>query len=111
MIIQTGYMQPTAAQRRMIREHGDDQFMGQLPPDFGPVPMFDGWTPALKSMIAIKLRCVGPHKDGWVGSNPSPRRDRPMTSPCEDSAVTSAPPMPPDDPITKARMCPPAQME
>ena len=74
MIIQTGYMQPTAAQRRMIREHGNGDFTGQLPPDFGPVPMFDGWTPDLESMVPIKLRCVGPHKDGWVGSNPAPRR-------------------------------------
>lgn len=74
MIIQTGYMQPTAAQRRMIRIFGDDQFMGKLPSNFGPVPMFDGWAPDLESMIAIKMRCVGPHKDGWVGSNPAPRR-------------------------------------
>ena len=74
MIIQTGYMQPTAAQRRMIRERGNGDFTGQLPPDFGPVPTFDGWTPDLESMVPIKMRCVGPHKDGWVGSNPAPRR-------------------------------------
>ena len=74
MIIQTGRMEPTPAQRRMIQEHGDDQFMGRLPSDFGMVPMFDGWTPDLESMIAIKMRCVCPHKDGWVGSNPAPRR-------------------------------------
>ena len=74
MIIQTGYMQPTAAQRRMIQEYGDAQFMGHMPPGFGPVPMFDGWTPDMESMIAIKMRCVCPHKDGWVGSNPAPHR-------------------------------------
>ena len=74
MIIQTGYMQPTAAQRRMIREYGDAQFMGHMPPGFGPVPAFEGWTPDMESMIAIKMCCVGPHKDGWVGSNPAPRR-------------------------------------
>ena len=74
MIIQTGHMEPTPAQRRMIREHGDDQFMGRLPADFGRVPMFEGWAPDAESMVAMKMRCVGPHKDGWVGSHPDPRR-------------------------------------
>jgi len=55
MIIQTGRMEPTPAQRRMIQEHGDDQFMGRLPSDFGMAPMFDGWTHG----VAYQMRPTG----------------------------------------------------
>lgn len=74
MIFETGTQQPTPAQRRMVREFADDSFTTKLPSDFGPLPCGLGWRPDITTSVALRMRCVEPHTDEWVGTGKYPRR-------------------------------------
>lgn len=74
MIFATGTQQPTLAQRRTVRELADDSFTRTLPSDFGPLPCGPSWKPDLTTGVALRMRCVEPHTDDWVGSGKYPRR-------------------------------------
>jgi hypothetical protein len=73
MIFESGTQHPTAAQRRMVRDLADDSFTTTLPRDFGPVPCGSAWKPDLTTSVALRMRCVEPHQDDWVGAG-RPRR-------------------------------------
>ena len=74
MIYHVGNQKPTAHQRRIVRKIADDSFMRDVPDDFGPVPSVAGWAPDLSSMVALRMKCVDPHTDDWVGNGNKPRR-------------------------------------
>jgi hypothetical protein len=75
MIYLTGNMRPTPRQRRIVRQIADDSFTRQVPADFGPIPCAsDSWVPDLSSMVALRMKCVDPHTDDWVGEGNKPRR-------------------------------------
>lgn len=75
MIYLTGKQQPTPQQKRIVRKIADDSFLRQVPEDFGPVPCAsDSWVPDLSSMVALRMKCVDPHTDDWVGEGNKPRR-------------------------------------
>ena len=73
MIYLTGNMRPTPRQKRIVRQIADDSFTRQVPADFGPVPSTsENWVPDLSSMVALRLKCVDPHVDDWVGEGGCP---------------------------------------
>ena len=74
MIYEIGNQQPTAKQQRIALAIADDSFCTTLPHDFGIVPCGSKWTHDRTTGIAIKMKCVEPHKDDWVGSGKRPRR-------------------------------------
>jgi hypothetical protein len=74
MIFETGSQQPTPAQRRTVREIADDSFIRTLPADFGDVPCGSKWKHDETTGIALRMRCVEPHSDDWVGTGKQPRR-------------------------------------
>ena len=74
MIFETGTQHPTPAQRRMVREIADDSFTTTLPQDFGSVPCGGAWRHDATTGIALRMRCVEPHQDDWVGAGKKPRR-------------------------------------
>ena len=74
MILETGTQTPTAAQRRMVREIADDSFSRTLPQTFGSAPCGSKWKQDATTGIALRMRCVEPHQDEWVGAGKQPRR-------------------------------------
>ena len=74
MIFETGTHHPTAAQRRILREIADNTFTTSLPTNFGSVPCGNAWKYESETGIALRMRCVEPHQDDWVGAGKKPRR-------------------------------------
>lgn len=74
MIFEAGTQHPTPAQRRMVREIADDSFTTTLPQDFGCVPCGSKWRHDATTGVALRMRCVEPHTDDWVGAGKYPRR-------------------------------------
>lgn len=74
MIFETGTQHPTPAQRRMVRDIAEDSFTATLPQDFGSVPCGSKWRHDATTGIVLRMRCVEPHTDDWVGAGKYPRR-------------------------------------
>ena len=74
MIFEAGTQTPTPAQRRMVREIADDSFTTTLPQHFGSVPCGSKWQHDATTGIALRMRCVEPHQDDWVGAGKYQRR-------------------------------------
>ena len=74
MIYEIGNQQPTAKQKRITLAIADASFCTTLPNDFGMVPCGRAWMHDRTTCTAIKMKCVEPHKDDWVGSGRRPRR-------------------------------------
>lgn len=74
MIFETGTQHPTSAQRRMVRAIADGSFTATLPQDFGRVPCGGSWKHDATTGIALRMRCVEPHQDDWVGAGKYTRR-------------------------------------
>jgi hypothetical protein len=74
MIFETGTQRPTTKQKRIVREIADSSFTALLPIDFGNLPVGTGWRYSYGNAIAIKMRCVDPHRDDFVGIGQAPRK-------------------------------------
>lgn len=67
MIYEKGFLRPSDAQIKTVCKIADDSFCSVIPKDFGSVPNAVGWLNDLSTAIALRLKCVEPHKDDWVG--------------------------------------------
>jgi hypothetical protein len=74
MIYSEGFLLPTAAQVRLVREHADGSFCRTVPQSFDFMnvpPLPEGYAFDSETFTALKLKNVEPHNDTWVGGLPA----------------------------------------
>lgn len=73
VIYHHGNQKPSAFQKRMLMEYADDSFTSSVPESFGEVPCRPPWRLDRSTGVALRMKCVDPHIDDWIGEG-NPKR-------------------------------------
>lgn len=67
VIYNHGNQKPSAFQKRMLKEYADDSFTAVVPESFGEAPCSIPWELDRSTGVALRMKCVEPHVDEWLG--------------------------------------------